>query len=57
LVASLVVREAGNKIEAIRLRATLLRVSKGRVVAHTGGRAALELAERPSTVDRRFVPG
>ena len=58
-VASLVVLEAGNKIEAIRLRATRLAVvSKGRVVSRTPARrAALELAERPSTVDRRFVPG
>lgn len=55
-VASLVVLEAGDKIEAIRLRATrLVVVSKGRVVARTPPRrTALGLSHRPMSVDRRF---
>ena len=57
-VASLVVLEAGDPIEAIRLRATRLAVvSKGRVVSRTPARrAVLQVPGRTATVDRRFVP-
>jgi cytosine/creatinine deaminase len=57
--ASLVVLEASDPIEAIRLRATrLVVVSKGRIVARTPPRrAALALAGRPPFTDRRFSPG
>ena len=56
-VASLVVLEASDQIEAIRLRATRLAVvSKGRIVARTPARrATLILENRPVTVDRRFI--
>ena len=57
--ASLVVLEASDKIEAIRLRATrLVVVSKGRIVARTPARrATLLLDQRPTTTDRRLIPG
>jgi cytosine/creatinine deaminase len=53
--ASLVVLQASDPVEAIRLRATRLAViSKGRLVARTPGAAAeLKLPGRPKTVDRR----
>ena len=55
-VASLVVLEAGDPIEAIRLRANRLAViSKGRIVSRTPARRAeLSLKGRPAVVDRRF---
>ena len=54
-VASLVVLEASDPVEALRLRATRLAVvSKGRIVARTASRtAALSLSGRPAIVDRR----
>jgi cytosine/creatinine deaminase len=56
--ASLVVLEASDPIEAIRLRATRLAViSKGKVVARTPPRrASVSLPGRDSVVDRRFKP-
>ena len=58
-VASLVVLEAGDPIEAIRLRATRLHViAKGKLVASTPARQArLSLDGRPEMVDRRFKIG
>jgi cytosine deaminase len=55
--ASLVVLEAGDPVEAIRLRATRLCViAKGRIVARTPPRRAhLTLPGREVAVDRRFV--
>lgn len=55
--ASLVVLDAGDPVEAIRLRADLLCVvAKGRVVAERApGTARLSLPGRPVTVDRRHV--
>jgi cytosine deaminase len=54
-VASLVVLEAADCIEALRLRANRMTViARGKVVARTGARLAeLELPGRPGTVDRR----
>ncbi|MBS4011367.1 MAG: amidohydrolase family protein [Roseovarius sp.] len=54
-VASLVVLDAGDPIEAVRLRAARLAVvSKGRVIARTPrGDAMLDLPERPGSVRRR----
>jgi cytosine deaminase len=54
--ASLVVLEAGDPIEAIRLRATrLVVISKGKVVARTPPRrASVSLPGRNAIVDRRF---
>jgi cytosine deaminase len=54
--ASLVVLEASDPIEAIRLRATRLAViSKGKVVARTlPRRASVNLPGREAIVDRRF---
>jgi cytosine deaminase len=54
--ASLVVLEASDPIEAIRLRATRLAViSKGKVVARTPPRrASVSLPGREAVVDRRF---
>jgi len=54
--ASLVVLEASDLIEAIRLRATRLAViSKGKVVARTPPRrASVSLPGRDAVVDRRF---
>ena len=56
-VASLVVLEAGDCVEALRLRANRTTViAKGKVVARTGPRRAeLELPGRPKTVDRRHA--
>jgi cytosine/creatinine deaminase len=56
--ASLVVLEASDPIEAIRLRATRLAViSKGKIVAHTPPRrASVNLPGREAVVDRRFKP-
>jgi cytosine deaminase len=56
--ASLVVLEASDPIEAIRLRATRLAViSKGKVVARTPPRrASVSLPGRDAVVDRRFKP-
>ncbi|MBL9048831.1 MAG: amidohydrolase family protein [Tabrizicola sp.] len=55
-VASLVVLDAGNPVEALRLRPDrLLVVSKGRVVAERQRNdCRLDLAGRPATVRRRF---
>lgn len=55
-VASLVVLDAGNPIEALRLRPDrLVVVSKGRVVAERGrSDCRLNLASRPSSVRRRL---
>ena len=54
-VASLVVLDAGDPIEAVRLRAARLAVvSKGRVIARTPrGDATLEISGRPGMVRRR----
>jgi cytosine deaminase len=54
-VASLVVLDAGDPIEAVRLRAARLAVvSKGQVIARTPrGDATLEIAGRPGSVRRR----
>jgi cytosine deaminase len=54
--ASLVVLEANDPIEAIRLRATRLAViSRGRIVARTPARrASVKLPDRETIVDRRF---
>ena len=56
-LASLVVLEAGDCIEALRLRPNRLTViAKGKVVARSKSRTAeLDLPGRPSTVDRRHV--
>jgi cytosine deaminase len=55
--ASLVVLQASDPIEAIRLRATRLAViSKGRLVARRGAATAeIDLPGRPKTVDRRHA--
>ncbi len=55
--ASLVVLDAGDPIEAIRLRPDrLLVVSKGRIVARRSRNAtSLALQDRPAVVNRRFV--
>jgi cytosine/creatinine deaminase len=55
--ASLVVLDAGNPIEAIRLRADrLLVMAHGKIVARRPKQAAvLSLPGRPSSTDRRFV--
>ncbi|MBL8583773.1 MAG: amidohydrolase family protein [Rhizobiaceae bacterium] len=57
--ASLVVLDAGNPVEALRLRAErLFVVSRGKVVAEREKRAtALSIAGRPRTVVRRHVSG
>lgn len=57
-VASLVVLDAGDPVEAIRLRAARTTVvSKGRVVAeHPGGASRLSIPGRPASCSRRFVP-
>jgi cytosine deaminase len=54
--ASLVVLDAGNPVEAIRLRADrLLVVSKGKIIARRERQeTALSLDGRPSCVNRRF---
>ncbi len=56
--ASLVVLDAGDPVEAIRLRADrLCVVSKGRVVAERDrAETRLGLLGRPGTVSRRFTP-
>ena len=56
--ASLVVLDAGDPVEAIRLRAhRLCVVSKGRVVAERDrAETKLGLPGRPGTVSRRFTP-
>ncbi len=56
--ASLVVLEAGDPIEAVRLRAARLAVvAKGKIVAERPSSAArLSLPGRPATVDRRHTP-
>ncbi|WP_442579455.1 amidohydrolase family protein [Mesorhizobium sp. ASY16-5R] len=56
--ASLVVLDAGNRVEALRLRAERLCViSRGKVVAEREKRATkLMLAGRPGTVERRHTP-
>jgi len=56
--ASLVVLDAGDPIEAIRLRpGRLLVVSKGNVVARRAkGESAMSLPGRPASVTRRFQP-
>jgi len=56
--ASLVVLDAGDTIEAIRLRASrLLVVSKGKVIARREkSPMRMDLPGRPPLVDRRFVP-
>jgi cytosine deaminase len=58
-LASLVVLEAGDPVEALRLRANRATViAKGKVVARTSSRAAqLDLPGRPKTVDRRHSIG
>jgi cytosine deaminase len=55
--ASLVVLDAGNAVEAVRLRADRLCViARGKVVAEREKRAtSLALPGRPSSVERRFV--
>ena len=55
--ASLVVLDAGDPIEAIRLRPDrLLVVSKGKIVARRSRTDTnLELPGRPSVVNRRFT--
>jgi cytosine deaminase len=55
--ASLVVLDAGNAVEAVRLRADRLRViARGKVVAEREKRTtSLALPGRPSSVERRFV--
>ena len=57
-VASLVVLEAGDPVEAVRLRARRRCViSKGRVVAERAAAPVrLSLPGRPAAVERRFVP-
>lgn len=57
--ASLVVLDAGDPIEALRLRAARLAVvAKGRVIARTPrADAALQLPGRPATVRRRHAAG
>jgi cytosine deaminase len=54
-MASLVVLDAGDPIEAVRLRAARLAVvSKGRLIARTPrGDATLEISGRPGSVRRR----
>ena len=56
--ASLVVLQANDPVDALRLRANRLAVvSKGRLVSTTPARtAALRLPGRPDAVDRRFTP-
>jgi cytosine/creatinine deaminase len=56
--ASLVVLDAGNPVEALRLRAERLCViSKGKIVAERPRRdTALSLPGRPASVNRRHVP-
>lgn len=56
--ASLVVLDAGDPVEAIRLRADrLCIVSRGKVVAERGrAETRLALPRRPATVSRRFTP-
>ena len=56
--ASLVVLDAGNRVEALRLRAERLCViSRGKVVAEREKRATkLTLGGRPATVERRHIP-
>jgi cytosine deaminase len=53
--ASLVVLDAGSRVEALRLRADRLCViAKGKIVAEREKRATrLSIAGRPATVDRR----
>ena len=55
-LASLVVLEASDPVEALRLRATRrLVVSRGRVVAERAANPMrLTLPDRPQTCDRRF---
>jgi cytosine/creatinine deaminase len=55
--ASLVVLDAGNPVEAIRLRADrMLVVANGKVVARRPKSATqLSLDGRPGSVDRRFA--
>ena len=55
--ASLVVLDAGNPIEAVRLRAErLCVVAKGKVVAEREKRdTALSIKGRPATINRRHV--
>jgi cytosine deaminase len=57
-VASLVVLEAGDPVEAVRLRAgRRCVISKGRVVAERAPvPVRLALPGRPAEVERRFVP-
>ena len=57
--ADLVLLEARDPVEAIRLRATRLAVVRaGRVIARTpSSRATLDLPGRPSTVDLSLRPG
>ncbi|RKF15127.1 cytosine deaminase [Roseovarius spongiae] len=57
--ASLVVLDAADPIEALRLRAARLAViSKGRVIARSPRMdAALSLPGRPATIRRRHAPG
>jgi cytosine/creatinine deaminase len=54
--ADIVVLEAGDQIEALRLRAQrLLVVAQGRIIARRGSSAAeMSLPGRPATVSRRF---
>jgi cytosine deaminase len=56
--ASLVVLDAGDPVEALRLRARRLAVvSRGKVVARgERGAARMALPGRPASVDRRFRP-
>ncbi|SJZ93582.1 cytosine deaminase [Enhydrobacter aerosaccus] len=56
--ANLVVLQAGNPVEAIRTRATrLFVVRRGRIVSRCEpARAALNLPERPASVDFTFGP-
>ncbi|MFK7869876.1 MAG: amidohydrolase family protein [Roseobacter sp.] len=56
--ASLVVLDAGDPVEALRLRAARLCViAKGKVIARTPrGDATLDLPGRPATVRRRHAP-
>jgi cytosine deaminase len=56
-VASLVVLDAGDPVEAIRLRAARTTViAKGRVVAeHPGAASTLSIPGRPARCSRRFV--
>ncbi len=55
--ASLVVLDAGNPIEAVRLRAErLCVVAKGKVVAEREKRdTALSIKGRPATINRRHI--